>query len=84
MFSGLIPATGSAPPPKAAAPPPSKPKPTTSTYFKGVDEAINYLFVQNELTVGEYHLLRAQINNNFSLNLNEQGPVNTYVPPCWA
>ena len=78
MFSGLIPATGSAPAPKAAAPPPSKPKPTTSTYFKSVDEAINYLFVQNELTIGEYHLLRAQINDNFSLNLNEEGPINNF------
>ena len=78
MFSGLIPATGSAPAPKATPPPPSKPKPTTVNYFKSVDGAINYLFVQNELTVGEYHLLRAQINDNFSLNLNEQGPVNTF------
>lgn len=52
MFSGLIPATGSAPAPKATPPPPSKPKPTTVNYFKSVDGAINYLFVQNELTVG--------------------------------
>ena len=78
MFSGLIPATSTPPLPKATPPPPSKPKPTTVNYFKSVDGAINYLFVQNELTVGEYHLLRAQINDNFSLNLNEQGPVNTF------
>lgn len=77
MFSGLDPASGSAPLPKALPPPPNKPKPSTVNYFKDVDGAINYLFVQNELTVGEYHLLRAQINDNFSLNLNEQGPVNT-------
>ena len=78
MFSGLIPATSTPPLPKATPPPPSKPKPTMVNYFLNVDGAINYLFVQNELTVGEYHLLRAQINDNFSLNLNEQGPVNTF------
>jgi len=77
MFSGLDPASGSAPLPKALPPPPNKPKPSTVNYFKDVDGAINYLFVQNELTVGEYHLLRAQINDNFSLNLNEQGAVDT-------
>tara|TARA_R100001510_G_scaffold8082_1_gene6242 strand:+ start:2660 stop:8605 length:5946 start_codon:yes stop_codon:yes gene_type:complete len=76
MFSGLLPATSTPPPPKAAPPPPSKPKPSTT--FKSVDDAIAYLFVQNELTVGEYHLLRAQISDNFSLNLNEQGPINNY------
>jgi len=76
MFSGLLPATSTPPPPKAAPPPPSKPKPSTT--FKSVDDAINYLFVQNQLTIGEYHLLRAQISDNFSLNLNEQGPINNY------
>ena len=75
MFSGLVPATSTPPLPRVAPPPPDKPKPSTN--FKNVDSAINYLLAQNELTVGEYHLLRAQINNNYSLNLNEQGPVNT-------
>ena len=55
-----------------------KPKPSTFNFFKNVDGAINYLLVQNDLTVGEYHLLRAQINDNFSLNLTQDGPINNF------
>ena len=72
------PSAADSPIPKDLPPPPKKPKPTTVNYFKSVDDAINYLFVQNELTIGEYHLLRAQINDNFSLNLNEEGPINNF------